>query len=228
MTHDDTVDGAGVARRWRGGAGSGPGPAAAAPTAPYPPVSPEGYGGGIGRFRPDFRGGAAAGGAGGNGAGNGAERRDTLDAETVAARLEEAGATLLALPERGYSTGLASRRYDIVRSALESYGWQGAQGGSPRLRPPVPSAAAITRMDQAFGWLALIPADRYVLRRIVSARALVSPLTGRHMFSWRRLGMLLGADHKAVQRWHGQGVGLIVRGQNSGARVRKARLPSEP
>jgi hypothetical protein len=76
-------------------------------------------------------------------------------------------------------------------------------------------------MDQAFGWLALIPADRYVLRRIVSARSLVSPLTLRHLFSWRRLGLLLGADHKAVQRWHGQGVGLIVRGQKAEVRVQK-------
>jgi hypothetical protein len=213
-----------MARAWRDA------PAAAAPTAPYPPVSPEGYGGGIGRFRPDLPGVAAGGGGAGNGAGNGAERRDTLDsktscsldAATVIARLEEAGATLLALPERGYSTRLSTLRHDIVRSALEGYGWQNARGESPRLRPPVPSAAAITRMDQAFGWLALIPADRYVLRRIVSARSLVSPLTLRHLFSWRRLGLLLGADHKAVQRWHGQGVALIVRVQKSEVRGRRA------
>jgi hypothetical protein len=65
-------------------------------------------------------------------------------------------------------------------------------------------------MDEALGWIALIPKERYVLRRIVGARCLVSPVTERHLFSWRRLGGVLGADHKAVQRWHAQGVDMIV------------------
>jgi hypothetical protein len=52
--------------------------------------------------------------------------------------------------------------------------------------------------------------DRYVLRRIVGARSLVHPITDRHLFPWRRLGKALGADHKAVQRWHAQGIGMIV------------------
>jgi hypothetical protein len=49
----------------------------------------------------------------------------------------------------------------------------------------------------------LAPSDR-------RARALVSPVTERHLFTWRRLATLLGADHKAVQRWHAQGVAMIV------------------
>ena len=44
-----------------------------------------------------------------------------------------------------------------------------------------------------------------MLRRIVGARSLVHPMTGRHLYSWRRLGTAIGADHKAVQRWHAQG-----------------------
>jgi hypothetical protein len=50
----------------------------------------------------------------------------------------------------------------------------------------------------------------------VGARALVSPVTGRHLYSWRRLGSLVGADHKAVQRWHAQGVDLLVAALNAG------------
>jgi hypothetical protein len=65
-------------------------------------------------------------------------------------------------------------------------------------------------MDEAMGWIGLIPDDRYVLRRIVGARSLVSPMTDRHIFPWRRLGAAIGADHKAVQRWHAEGIGLIV------------------
>ncbi len=130
-----------------------------------------------------------------------------IDASYVIWRLEEAGATLLALPPSGWSTGLRTANLDIVRTAAESYGWT-----AKRIRPPMPSAAKITRMDEAMGWIPLIPLDRYVLRRIVGARSLVHPVSDRHLFPWRKLGDMLGADHKAVQRWHKQGIDLIVAG----------------
>ncbi len=181
-------------------------------------------------FGADLARAAGSGGAapfppsetGGNGARGGRRLRQTggerggengarfgapgLDAEAVIARLEEAGATLLALPQRGYSTRLRLGALEIVRAASEAYGWE----GNTRLRPPVPSAAQITRMDEAFSWLGLIPDERYVLRRILAARALTHPLTGRHLYPWRRLGTALGADHKAIQRWHAEAVGLLV------------------
>lgn len=134
----------------------------------------------------------------------GAETRP-YDAELVIYRLEEAGATLLALPGSGWSTRLRSSSLEIVRAAIESYGWT-----AKRIRPPVPSAARITQMDEAMGWIPLIPLDRYVLRRIVGARSLVHPITERHLYPWRRLAAAIGADHKAVQRWHVQGIDLIV------------------
>ena len=132
-----------------------------------------------------------------------------FDAELVTYRLEEAGATLLALPGTGWSTRMRASSLEIVRAAIEAYGWT-----ANRIRPPVPSAARITRMDEAMGWLQLIPTDRYVLRRIVGARSLVHPVTGRHLYPWRRLGAAVGADHKAVQRWHAQGIDLIVTALN--------------
>jgi hypothetical protein len=128
-----------------------------------------------------------------------------IDADFVIYRLEEAGATLLALPGTGYSTRLRTSSLEIVRTALEAYGWSEA-----RIRPAVPSAEKITRMDEALNWIPLIPVDRYVLRRVVGARSLVHPITDRHLFPWRRLGKALGADHKAIQRWHGQGIAMIV------------------
>jgi hypothetical protein len=137
-----------------------------------------------------------------------------LDGAAVIARLESAGATLLAMPARGYSTQMRQMKFDVVHSALEAYGWQ-ASGP----RPPVPSATDITLMDEAFGWLALIPEQKYVLRRILGARALVHPMTGRHIYPWRRLAALLGADHKSVQRWHGQAVAMLVQALTSPARV---------
>ncbi|HEY6440641.1 MAG TPA: DUF6362 family protein [Acetobacteraceae bacterium] len=132
-----------------------------------------------------------------------------FDADSVIHRLEEAGATLLALPGTGWSTRLRSSSLEIVRTAVESYGWT-----SKTIRPPIPPAGRITRMDEAMGWIPLIPVDRYVLRRIVGARALVHPITERNLYPWRRLAAAIGADHKAVQRWHAQGIALIVSALN--------------
>jgi hypothetical protein len=132
-----------------------------------------------------------------------------VDAELVIYRLEEAGAALLSLPGTGWSTKLRGSSLEIVRTAIENYGWT-----TNRIRPPVPSAARITRMDEAMAWIPLIPIDRYVLRRIVGARSLVHPVTERHLFPWRRLATVLGADHKAIQRWHAQGIDLIVSALN--------------
>jgi hypothetical protein len=141
-----------------------------------------------------------------------------FDAELVIYRLEEAGAALLSLPGSGWSTRLRSSSLDIVRTAIESYGWT-----SNHIRPPVPSAERITRMDEAMAWISLIPLDRYVLRRIVGARSLVHPVSERHLYPWRRLGAVLGADHKAVQRWHAQGIDLIVEALNKKSRSGQSR-----
>jgi hypothetical protein len=146
----------------------------------------------------------------------GASVAGEVDAQTVIYRLEEAGRTLLSLPPTGYSTKLRTSSIDLLRSALEgSEDVPAFASGHTRLHPPVPSAARITRMDEAFGWVVLIPRDRYVIRRIVGCRALVGPITERHLFSWRRIGTLLGADHKAIQRWHAQGIDMIVAAVNA-------------
>lgn len=132
-----------------------------------------------------------------------------LTADYVIHRLEEAGATLLAIPVTNRSR-LRAPSSEIMRAAMETYGWHGIE----RIRPAVPSADKIDRMDEALAWIPMIPVDRYVLRRVVGARSLVHPITDRHLFSWRRLGLVLGADHKAMQRWHDQGIALIVKGLN--------------
>ena len=172
----------------------------AARGAPYPlAVKPGGYG------APPSAGCAV-------GRGNGAEYGAVvINVEYITWRLEEAGWSLLSLPNTGYSTRLRTSALDVVRDMADAYGWT-----EKRLRPPMPSAAAIDRMDDAYGWLALIPDGKYVIRRIVAARSLVHPLTERHLFPWRRLGDALGADHKAVQRWWGQGVDFIVSGLGRG------------
>ncbi len=127
-------------------------------------------------------------------------------ADYVVARLEEAGRTLYCLPRGGDGPRLRVAQLDFVRSAAE------VALGDPaaRIRLPIPGSSKIDAMDEAYRWLGLIPQDNYVLRRIVGARSLVNPLTDRHMFSWRKLGAMLGADHRAVPRWHAEGIGHIV------------------
>lgn len=127
--------------------------------------------------------------------------------EEIIYRLEEAGATLLALPSLGFPTKVRGPALEIIHTALETYGWM-----EGRIRPKKPTPEKIARMDEAMGWISRIPQDRYVLRRVVGARSLVHPITDRHLFPWRRLGAALGADHKAVQRWHAQGIELIAAG----------------
>ena len=134
------------------------------------------------------------------------------DAKLVVARLEEAGRTLLALPHTGYTTRLKTSAIEIIRSAIEGDSCANVGG---RLRPAVQSSAGIAA-GRGAGLDSLIPLDRYVLRRIVGARALMNPLTDRYLYPWRKLGTLVGADHKAVRRWHGQGIGLIVEALNAG------------
>lgn len=144
---------------------------------------------------------------------NGPADGGPIDAAWVIARLEDAGRTLLALPHTGPSPKLRMSVLDVVRDAVEGYGW-----GEGRLRAAYPDSAQVTRMDEALAWISRIPVDRYVLRRIVGARALINPTTDRHVYPWRRLAAALGADHKAVQRWHAQGITLIVASLTGGVR----------
>ena len=125
--------------------------------------------------------------------------------DLVISDLEAAGPSILALPMRGFSTACRTGGLDYVRETIEAYGWDAAS-----IRPPTPAPAAITAMDEVLTWISLIPQDRYVLRRIVGARALVNPVSDRHLFTWRKLGQALGAHHQAVLRWHGEGIALIV------------------
>ena len=164
--------------------------------APYPlALKPGGYG----ASRPQ---------AGAGGTAYGAENGAFVPTkEYIVVRLEEAGRAAIAMPHTGYSPRLRISNLEVVHSAMEAYGW-----AEKRFRPPVPTPEAIDAMDEAYAWLALIPQEKYVLRRLVAARSLVHPLTDRHLYPWRRLGDAIGADHKAVQRWWAQGIDFILAG----------------
>ena len=130
---------------------------------------------------------------------------EALDATYIIAELEDAGRTLMTMPHKGYTTTCRTSGLDFVREAIEAYGWETAV-----TRPAIPPSAKIDRMDTVLAWISLIPSGRFVLRRVVGCRALINPVTDRHVFSWRRLGNTIGCSHEAVRLWHGQGIDLII------------------
>lgn len=125
--------------------------------------------------------------------------------EWLVAELEHAGRTLQSLPVKGtrpseYGSGWP----DVVHAAEVAYGWV-----AERARPSAPSAKDIARMDIAFGWIGLIPEGKRTLRRVVMMRALVDPITDRHLWSFGRIGAALGWSRDYAQKQWVLGITLL-------------------
>lgn len=96
---------------------------------------------------------------------------------------------------------------------------QRAQPVMPDAVPTVsvqPTEAELERLAEVLSWVRLIPDDRYVLRRIVASRMLLSPQTDKPLFPWKRLSVLLGANINAVRRWHDEALSLMLSRMPSG------------
>jgi hypothetical protein len=127
-------------------------------------------------------------------------------ADELIERLEEASRTLFALRVSGVRPADArSSMPEVIHTFEEAYGWMDV-----RPRVEAPPAREITRMDEAFGWVGLIPQDRFVLRRVVLLRAMSKPGGDGPMLSWRRIGDKLGASHVAVAQWHAAALSVIL------------------
>jgi hypothetical protein len=122
-------------------------------------------------------------------------------AAEVRARLKEAAAVLraLALGLRDRPAGLMAHWPDVVRQGFEAYGYE-----SVRLRPPMPSPAAVSRADAAVLWLLWLDDAP---RRIAWARASGIP--------WRRLEDLDGRSHTTLRRVEGEALATICRRLNA-------------
>lgn len=122
-----------------------------------------------------------------------------LDVEAIQARLQHAYATLFKLPkDNGQRMRVATYGYVSELSAVgESFG---------RIKLEA-TRLDIELMDEAISWPSLI--GNLTTRRIVSARSMVHPVTERHVYPWNRLARGLGADARAVKRWHSEGLSTI-------------------
>lgn len=110
----------------------------------------------------------------------------TLSPREIEDRFEEAALTLRRLPEKDRPRGFHSAWPEIVRDPKQAYGYD---AGKPMR--VVPSAAAITRMEECFDWLLwLDPEDA----RIVWLRA--------ENMRWKQICIRAGvARSTAWRRW---------------------------
>lgn len=116
--------------------------------------------------------------------------------EEVKLWLEWAGAKLLSLQissPKPKPPGSAWPEY--ARDARSAYGYSGE-----RLRPATPRAKEIELMDEILIFPSLIRDDNS--RKIVNARALVTPLSNRYLYSWPKLAFMLHTSRHHVIRLH--------------------------
>jgi hypothetical protein len=122
-------------------------------------------------------------------------------ADEVKARLAEAAVVLraLSLGARDRPLRLVSRWPDVVRQGFDAYGYS-----SPRLRPPAPSPAAVSRADQSVLWLLWLDGEQ---RRVVWARAMG--------IAWRRLEDMDGRSHTTLRRVERDAIDVVCRKLNA-------------
>lgn len=135
--------------------------------------------------------------------------RPETAAEIVAdaeARLFEAGITLASLPARGL---MPSTRVSAWRDTLMDLDDLLSITGDEIVRPPIPSAAKISRMDEALNWVAGIPAENH--RRVVLLWMMINPISRRHRYSWRQIGSQMRISHVTAKGWFSAGLSDITK-----------------
>ena len=173
------------------------------------------------------------------------DRAAVWTVEEVGRRLEEAGRTLMSLPlPRGaLPKDERSRWPDAVRGYEDAFAAligaspdvkQDFSDGHNRIRD-VPTARSVGRMEEALDWLWCFDDPRK--RRLCLARALIHPVSGRHVASYRKLGRIFGLHHETVRVWHDKALAEIAvfltracvlkNGERGKARHPRRQRPSE-
>lgn len=138
--------------------------------------------------------------------------------DEVRQRLEDAGRTLMSLPFPSGSLPKddRSRWPEVVRGyedafvALIGASQEVKQDFSERYNQvrPSPSARAVGRLDEVLEWLWRYSEPRK--RRLCLARALIHPVSDRHVVSYRKLARMFGLHHETVRAWHDRAVAEIA------------------
>ena len=70
------------------------------------------------------------------------------------------------------------------------------------------SQKAVTRLDEALGWLWHVEVARH--RRAIVARMLTHPVSDKPVHSWFQIGKKMGVHPRTVRRWYMAGIEEIV------------------
>lgn len=92
----------------------------------------------------------------------------------IVRRIEHAGAALYCMRIKNPGPLLVQGRIDIIREYMEEM-----PQGAPALRLPTPSARDVTLMDEALGWIRLVPNS--TSRRLISLRSQFHPINSRFL-----------------------------------------------
>lgn len=119
--------------------------------------------------------------------------------------LEWAGSKLLAMNIRSpfpKEPGTAWPSY--AQEAIVAYGYT-----NERLRPAAPTKFQITIMDE----ILLLPSlvSNIQARRIINARALVTPVSNRYLYSWSKIAEINHTSKFRVQSMHRRGLDEITK-----------------
>lgn len=128
-----------------------------------------------------------------------------LNSSELVLWLEWAGSKLLAMNIRSpfpKEPGTAWPSY--AQDAIVAYGYT-----NERLRPAAPTKFQITIMDE----ILLLPslASNIQARRIINARALVTPISNRYLYSWSKIAEINHTSKFRVQAMHRRGLDEITK-----------------
>ena len=147
-----------------------------------------------------------------------ADLATTWTPEEVRQGLEDAGRTLMSLPLPSGSLPKddRSRWPDVVRGYEDAF--VALIGASDEVKQDFslgynqvrasPSARSVGRMDEVLEWLWRYTDQRK--RRLCLARALIHPVSGRHVVSYRKLGRMFGLHHDTIRAWHDRALAEIA------------------
>lgn len=127
-------------------------------------------------------------------------------AEEVERRLFEAGLTLAYLPSHGLRPACCGSSWQETLMELDDLLSLTAES---EIRPPMPSAAAISRMDEAMGWVSWIQNTAH--RRVVLFWMMIHPITQRHYLSWEQIGKKIGRSDKTAKSYFSSGLSAITK-----------------
>lgn len=127
-------------------------------------------------------------------------------AQAVEQRLFDAGFTLACLPAHGIRPATYRAAWGDTLMDLEDLLVLSADS---ELRPPMPTASDISKMDEAMAWVQGIPDIGH--RKAVLIWMMIHPLTRRHRYSWRQIAEMMGSNHHTVKSWFHRGLASITK-----------------